>query len=157
MSDDEFINEASSLDEQTHTELRMMHQEGAEALLFAKKLQWQSVGSSLLVFGASIAISMSNLADKSLIDLLVVMIIVLTCGVILVLVLYQFWQFNEITRIKKIDGHFSSLYKSIKDVKSSREGNYHRYTLLVAMVLTVIMGAAVAIVSIQKSLMALPN
>lgn len=156
MSDDEFVNEASSLDELTHTELRMMHQEGAAAILFAKKLQWQSVGSSLLVFGAAIAISFSKIADKSLTDLLVVMIIVMTCGVILVLVLYQFWQFNEITRIKKIDRHLSSLYKSIKDVKSSREGNYHRYTLLVAMILTVVMGAGVAIVSIQKALMSLP-
>jgi len=156
MSDDEFINEGSALDELTHTELRMMHQEGAAAILFAKKLQWQSVGSSLLVFGASIAISMSNLADKTLINLLMVVIIILTCGVILVLVLYQFWQFNEITRLRKIDQHFSSLYKNLKDVKSSREGNYHRYTLLVAMMLTVIMGAGIAIVSIQKSLISLP-
>ncbi|MBL4614327.1 MAG: hypothetical protein JKY27_05575 [Magnetovibrio sp.] len=147
-----FENEPSSLDESTHQELRLMHRESSNAILFAKKIQWSSVGSALLVFGASIAIAVSVDADKPFTNLLAALTILLTCGVIFVLLMYQFWQFNEISRIRQIEEHFSTLYLKICTSKSRREGNAHRYTLLVFMIGVVVLAAVVANIAIKQTL-----
>lgn len=147
-----FINTPSELDELTHAELRLMYEHSSRAVLFAKNIQWWSVGSSLLVFGALIAIAFFGSKDRSLVELLGLLTIVLACGVIFVLVMYQSWQFNEISRIVEIEKHFSSQYRKIRDLKSKREGNFHRYTLLVFMSIVVILGAVVANIVISKML-----
>lgn len=146
-----FQNEPSVLDELTHLELRLMHEEGARAILFAKHIQWRTVGASLLVYGASIAIAVLTPADRSFANLLSVLTIVLACGAIFVLLMYQFWQFNEINRIRRIERHFSTLYRKICVAKSRREGNAHRYTLLVFMIGMVILGAMVSNIAIKLS------
>jgi len=147
-----FENEPSSLDDLTHTELRLMHEEASAAILFAKNIQWQSVGASLVVFGACIAIAVFTSAGKAFVNLLSGMTILLACGVIFVLIMYQFWQFNEIKRIKMIEKNFSTLYRRIRNIKSRREGNVHRYTLLLFMITVVILGAVVANIGINQSL-----
>ena len=147
-----FENEPSSLDELTHTELRLMHEEASTAILFAKNIQWRTVGSSLLVFGACVAVAVFTSADKAFANMLSALIILLTTGSIFTLILYQFWQFNEIMRIKEIEGHFSTLYKKINMTKSRREGNFHRYILLFFMAMVVILGAAVAYIGLKQSL-----
>lgn len=150
--EDTFENRPSDLDEMTHQELRLMHQESSSAILFAKNIQWRSVGSSLLVFGACIAIAVSTPADKSFANLLAALTILLACGVIFVLLMYQFWQFNEIARIRKIELCFSTLYNRISNTKSRREGNAHRYTLLVFMIAVVVLGAVVSNIAIKQSI-----
>jgi len=151
VGDEESENVASELDELTHKELRLLHAEASQAILFAKNIQWRSVGSSLLVFAAMVFIAVETDADDSFIRLMSFVTIVLTCGVIFVLVMYQFWQFNEISRIREAEKHFSSLYRDIRDIKSSREGNVHRYTLLLFMILVVIIGAIVANVGLTQA------
>jgi len=146
-----FINEPSGLDEATHRELSLMHQESAEAILFAKSIQWRSVGSALLVFGAFIAIAVVTEAGAKFIDVMKIVSIVLACGVIFVLVMYQFWQVNEINKINAIDRHFSTLYLRISRIKSRREGNLHRYTILLFMVLAVIIGAVVVMFGLDQA------
>ncbi len=150
--DESHENQPSSLDEMTHMELRLMHQEASTAILFSKDIQWRSVGASLVVFAAIIAIAVFTSADKSFTSLLAWITILLTCGVIMVLVMYQFWQFNEISRIRKIERHFSTLYTDIREVKSSREGNVHRYTILLFMIVAVVLGSVVANVAIRHAL-----
>ena len=147
-----FENTPSDLDEITHAELRLMHERSSEAILFAKNIQWRSVGASLLVFGALIAIAFFGSADKSLVKLLGVLSILLACGVIFVLVMYQFWQFNEIGRIVEVERYFSSLYLKIRDIKSQREGNLHRYALLLFMIIVVVTGALVSNLVIKRML-----
>ncbi|MCW8916791.1 MAG: hypothetical protein OQK24_13195 [Magnetovibrio sp.] len=138
-----FENEPSKLDSLTHEELRLMHREASQAILFAKSMQWCSVGAVLLAFGACIAVD-ASLRPNSLIErLLSGLTIVLACGIIFMLLMYQFWQFNEITRIRKIEEHFSSLYRHINNFKSSREGNAHRYTMLIFMIALIIIGGVV--------------
>ena len=147
-----FENTPSSLDETTHQELLLMHKEAAAAILFAKNIQWRSVGASLLVFGGCIAIAVSTSADKSFATMLSALTILLTTGVIFVLIMYQFWQFNEISRIQRIEKQFSTLFRKITTLKSRREGNAHRYTLLFFMIAMVVMGAVVANIAIKQSL-----
>jgi hypothetical protein len=146
----EFHNEPSELDEMTHRELQLMHEEASAAILFAKNIQWRSVGSALLVFGAIVAIASLTSAGKQFVDLLTILSIVLSCGVVFVLMMYQFWQLNEMNKIDEIEKNFSSLFRKISRVKSRREGNIHRYTLLLFMIVVVILGAVVVNVALQQ-------
>ena len=147
-----FENSPSSLDEMTHKELCMMHNQSSRAILFAKNIQWRTVGSSLLVFGALIALAFYGASDRNLVRLLGMLTIVLAIGAIFVLSMYQFWQFNEIRRLVEIEKNFSSLYIKIRDVKSKREGNVHRYTILMFMCIVVLLGAIVSNIVITGKL-----
>jgi hypothetical protein len=146
-----FVNEPSSLDDSTHRELELMHREASSAILFAKSIQWRSVGSSLLVYGAFIAIAVATEAGAKFIDVMKIVSILLACGVIFVLVMYQAWQVNEINKINAIDRHFSTLYLRISRIKSRREGNFHRYTILTFMILAVILGVVVVMFGIDQA------
>ncbi len=146
-----FVNEPSSLDETTHAEMRLMHETASEAILFAKNIQWRSVGSALAVYGAFIAIAVFTSADKAFIDLLKIVAIVLACGAVFVLAMYQFWQVNEINKLNAIDRHFSTLYLRISRIKSRREGNLHRYTILMFMIAAVILGVVVVILGMDQA------
>ena len=145
-----FENSPSSLDELTHSELRLMHEEASRNLLFAKNIQWRSVGSTLLLFLGLVAVAELTSSDDKFSTLLSVLIIVLCCGVIFILILYQFWQFNEVSRLRKIDKNFSTLYIKICNMKSRRESSAHRYTMLLAMITLVVLGGAVAIMAIGR-------
>lgn len=146
-----FVNEPSSLDDATHRELELMHREASEAILFAKSIQWRTVGSSLLVFGAFIAIAVATEAGAKFIDVMKVVSILLACGAIFVLAMYQFWQVNEINKINAIGRHFSTLYLRISRIKSRREGNFHRYTILLFMILAVIIGVIVVMFGFDQA------
>lgn len=145
-----FTNEPSSLDELTHAEMRLMHREASRNLLFAKNIQWRSVGATLLVYGGCIAIAAAVPPDITLKRTLMALIILLACGVIFILTMYQFWQFNEINRLRKIDASFSTLYIKINNLKSRREANAHRYTILLCMIVLVILGGIVASIAIDQ-------
>jgi Na+/melibiose symporter-like transporter len=147
-----FENTPSELDDLTHHELRLMFERSAEAVLFAKNIQWGSVGSSLLVMAVFIALVMFGKPSDGLANIFGVATIVLAGGVIFVLTLYQSWQYNEISRIVELEKHFSTLYRKIRDVKSRREGNFHRYTLLLFMAGVVVAGAGVTLYVIKQVL-----
>jgi len=147
-----FENTPSELDDLTHHELRLMFDRSAEAVLFAKNIQWRSVGSSLIVMAVFIALVMFGTPSEALANILGVATIVLAGGVIFVLTLYQSWQYNEISRIVELEKHFSTLYRKIRDVKSRREGNFHRYTLLLFMAGVEITGAGVTLYVINQVL-----
>jgi uncharacterized membrane protein len=76
---------------------------------------------------------------------------VLACGVLFVLAMYQFWQVNEINKINAIDRHFSTLYLRISRIKSRREGNFHRYTILLFMILAVLIGVVVVTFGLDQA------
>jgi hypothetical protein len=139
-----FENEPSELDEATHAELLMMHNQSCTAILFAKNLQWKTVGATLLVFGANIAISHLSSENSFLISVLGWFCILLALAAVLVLCMYQAWQFNETQKIVMLEKHLSTLYRRVRDVKSRREGNYHRYTMLIMMVSVLIAAAFVS-------------
>jgi hypothetical protein len=146
-----FVNEPSSLDEATHRELELLHREAARAILFAKSIQWRTVGATLAVFGAFIAIAGLTEAGTKLVDIMKIVSILLACGSIFVMLMYQFWQVNEINRINAIERHFSTLFIRISRIKSRREGNFHRYTILMFMILAVIIGVIVVIFGVDQA------
>jgi hypothetical protein len=142
-------NEPSNLDEMTHTELRMMHEEATNAILFSKSVQWRVVGVSLLIFGGIVIVTSASIVTRSSSSLLTLLAISLSCGAIFLLMMYQFWQYNEIKRIIAIEKLFSSQYNKIRNLNSRREGNIDRYTLLIFMTMVIIAGASFAISGIR--------
>ena len=147
-----FENTPSDLDDLTHQELRLMYDRASESILFAKNIQWRSVGSSLIVMAVFIALATFGKPSDEMANILGVATIVLAGGVIFVLILYQMWQYNEISRIVEIERQFSTLYRRIRDIKSRREGDVHRYTLLMFMVFVECAGAGVTLYVIKQVL-----
>ncbi|NQV99782.1 MAG: hypothetical protein HQ483_08800 [Rhodospirillales bacterium] len=141
--DEEFVNSPSDLDDKTHAEMRMLYEESTKTMRFVKDLQWKTVGATLLTYFALIYIAGFLHADNSLANKLMAIALLLATSVIFTLIIYQFWMHNEIAKIDRMGAHMSSLFKTVRAIKSAREGNLHRYTLLVFMAVSVALGALV--------------
>ncbi|MBT3559152.1 MAG: hypothetical protein HN644_05530 [Rhodospirillales bacterium] len=140
----------SELDELSHAELQMLYRESTETLRFVKNMQWRVVGSTLLTLGGMVVIASMVDADKSLTNTFMGISILLCVGVVFTLIIYQFWQHNEIMKIDAMNSHFSSLFAKVRAKKSRMEGNIHRYLLLFFMIVTVILGVTVAHLALSR-------
>lgn len=136
--------EPSALDEMTHAEMRLLYRESADAILFAKTMQWWTVGSTLIVYVALIAISALVERDARVLVYLQAVLWLAAPAAIMILGIYQFWQHTEHGKLGAIARHFSSLFRDIRRIKSPREADVHRYTLFLFMVIIVAVGAALA-------------
>lgn len=137
-------NKPSSYDALTHAEMLLLYEESTRTIRFAKYLQWWTLGSTLLVDGAFLAIAKFVSADIEYANKLTAMIIVLTTAVVGTLIIYQFWQHTELQKIEKISKGFSTAFRRVRVIKSKLEANIHRYLLLLFMIMTVIMGSVVS-------------
>lgn len=140
----------STLDNHTHAELRLLYGESTETLRFVKNHQWKTVGATLLVFFALIFVAGFVEADPQLARQFMGITITMACAAIFMLVLYQFWTHNEQAKINYMQPHMSSLFADIRALKSKREGNIHRYVLLLFMIIVIILGAMVVHLSLNK-------
>jgi len=127
-------NKPSELDELTHAEMCMLYKESADSIRFAKAHQWKSLGAILLIFGAMIALAQLAPRHATLINLLIAVSFVCSAAVIYMLALYQVWQNTEREKLRDISSHFSSFSQFTRAIKSTREANVHRYTLLFFMI-----------------------
>ena len=75
-----------------------------------------------------------------LINLILAVSFLCSAGVIYILVLYQVWQNTEREKLRDISSHFSSFSQFTRAIKSSREANVHRYTLLSFMISAILLG-----------------
>lgn len=148
--EDEISVTPSELDELTHAELRMLYRESTETMRFVKTHQWKTVGATLLTFAGLIFTAGFVDANKALTDKFMAITILLTSAVIFTLVIYQFWQANELAKVDSMNNRFSSLYRSVRAQKSKREGNVHRYTLLMFMITVIILGAVVVHLALNR-------
>jgi hypothetical protein len=140
----------SELDENTHAELRMLYAESTETLRFVKNLQWRTVGSTLIADGGLIFVAGWVKAGPALTNKLMAITILLTTAVMFTLMIYQFWTHNEMAKINSMKAHMSNLFAKTRAMKSRREGNIHRYTLLVFMCTTVALGAVVVNMALNR-------
>lgn len=145
----ELENEPSELDDLTHAEMRMLYAESTESIRYAKSRQWRALSGILLVFGA--LMGFSRIADSSaqLINLIVATSFICSAGAIYALALFQAWQNTERAKLREIGRHLSSYAKVVRAIKSSREANVHRYTLLVFMIVSVLLGNALLVLFVS--------
>jgi hypothetical protein len=140
----------TAVDEQTHAELLLLYRESTDTVRFAKHLQWWTLGSTLLAFGGIILLGKYVGANISYANQLTGAVILVTMGVIFTLVVYQFWQHNELRKVEEISHHLSNLFIKVRRLKSRREANIQRYLLLIFMISTVVLGAILAYLGLQQ-------
>jgi hypothetical protein len=150
-SDDEPAREntPSELDELTHAEMCMLYRESADSIRFAKAHQWKSLGATLLVFAGMIALAQLAPDNATLTNLVIAVSFISSSAVIYMLVLYQVWQNTEREKLRDIAGHFSSFSQFTRAIKSSREANVHRYTLLAFMIVAILLGNLLLVLSVS--------
>ena len=142
-------NTPSELDELTHAEMCMLYKESADSIRFAKAHQWKSLGATLLVFGGMIALGQLAPNNMTLVNLIIAVSFLSTAAVIYILVLYQVWQNTEREKLRDISSHFSSFSQFTRAIKSSREANVHRYTLLLFMIGAIVIGNVVLVLTVS--------
>lgn len=142
-------NKPSELDELTHTEMCMLYRESADSIRFAKAHQWKSLGSTLLVFGGMIGLAQLAPNNVTLINLIIAVSFLSSAVVIYMLVLYQVWQNTEREKLRDITSHFSSFSQFTRAIKSSREANIHRYTLLLFMIGAILLGNTLLVLMVS--------
>ncbi len=133
-------NTPSELDDLTHAEMCMLYRESADSIRFAKAYQWKSLGAILLVFGGLVALAELVPNNAAIVNLIIAISFLCSSAVIYMLVLYQVWQNTEREKLRDIAGHFSSFSQFTRAIKSTREANVHRYTLLVFMIFAILLG-----------------
>lgn len=142
--------EPSALDEATHRELGYLYDDSTRTILFAKGMQWKTVGATLIIFLLLIVLTKFISRADDFVRILKIVIIVSSMGAIFMLLLFQLWQHSEAKKIIAVEKNFSSLFRSIRKKKSKLEANIHRYILLTFMVVVICAGAFVTILSIDK-------
>ena len=134
----------SALDERTHEELLMLYRESTETMRFIKGHQWKTVGSTLLCYIGLIAVLRLAGPTLAMSGKFMGIVILLSVASILTLIFYQFWTHNELTKLNRMQPFMSNLFSEVRSLKSKREGNLHRYTLLSFMIIVIVLGAVVA-------------
>jgi len=129
---------ASDLDERTHAEMLMMYHECATSVRFAKSQQWHTTGGTLLIFLVLGVLGHFGPRYGFMTKLIPVVSILVTCGTIYSLAIYQFWQHAERNKLNAISERFSGLLRQVRAYQSPREANIHRYILLFFMIVTII-------------------
>jgi hypothetical protein len=140
----------TAVDEQTHAELCLLYKESTDTVRFAKHLQWWTLGSTLMAYGGIVLLGKYVGSDLTYANQLTGAVILITMGVIFTLIVYQFWQHNELSKIREISRHMSNLFVRIRHMKSRREANIQRYLLLMFMISTVVLGAILAYLGLQQ-------
>lgn len=142
----------SALDDKTHDEMQILYRESTETMRFIKSHQWKTVGATLLTFLGLIVVARVSGPTEALNSKLMAIVIILTTAVIFTLIIYQFWTHNELTKLDRMQPFMSNLFADIRALKSKKEGNFHRYTLLFFMVVVVVLGATVAHLALDRML-----
>ena len=141
---------ASDLDERTHAEMLMMYHECATSTRFAKSQQWHTTGGTLLIFLVMGLLGNYGPRYGFLTKLLPVLSILLTCGAIYSLAIYQFWQHTERNKLVAISNRFSSFLRDVRALTSVREANIHRYILLFFMIAAIVIANWVLILYLSS-------
>lgn len=145
-----FELQETELDEATHAEMLMLYSESATSIRFAKAQQWKSVGATLLVFVGMMVVAHYTSADVLSVKIIVFLSFLVAAAAIYTLVLYQVWQNTEREKLREIAKVLSNLFVRIRTIKSRREANVHRYTLLAFMILSILIGNAILIMNLQR-------
>ena len=130
--------EPSELDELTHAEYRVLYEEAAANVLFGKRQQWRLLeyftllGLGLVALGALMpfARDVANFTAGFLTLIAVVTLCVLT--------MLQRWQAHEQEKMEHIAGSLSNYARIVRRLKPRWSGNFHRYAILTAMMLYVV-------------------
>ena len=138
-------SENSTPDDLTHNEMCVLYRESADSIRFAKLQQWRSLGAALVAFAALMTVGHYNVDSRVFMSALVLISILLGIGVIYMLVIYQNWQNTEREKLRYRADRMSATTRAVRSIKSHQEANLFRYLLLGFMILTTLIGTAIAL------------
>src|SRR3546814_9101905 len=101
------------------------------------------------VFAGMVTLARLTPANATLTNLIIAISFLSSSAVIYMLVLYQAWQNTEREKLRDISSHFSSFSQHTRAIKSSREANVHRYTLLGFMIVAVLMANLLLVLTVS--------
>ena len=140
----------SDLDELTHAEMRLLFEEAAHSVHFAKAMQWKMLAGVLLLFGGLIVVAEYTAIHQTFVKNIVVVSLLVGASSIYCEVIFQLWQNTEREKLRFIMSHFSNVAQENFGMKSDTEANIHRYTLLAFMILGIITGNGVVIMVLSR-------
>ena len=138
------------VDEATLADMRLLYADSSRAVIFAKAQQWRTVGATLLLFLSLVLVTALVSKDPTFVNRLEALVIITGCAAAFIIVIYQFWQHVEHTKMAAIADKMSPAFRSVRRVKSKVEADFHRYTLLVFMIGIVVLGATVAYMALAE-------
>jgi hypothetical protein len=128
----------SELDDLTHAEFRLLYDEAARNILFAKRQQWHMLEyfTVLALTLVGLGIAMPFAADVArFVAGFISFVAVIT---LVVLVMLQNWQGSEHAKILYVVHDFSNFVRSARRRKSRLVSDIHRYFMLAAMMIYVV-------------------
>ncbi|NQV56435.1 MAG: hypothetical protein HQ503_11300 [Rhodospirillales bacterium] len=140
----------STLDDATHRELGLIYDDATRTILYAKGIQWKSVASTLVIYVAGVWLAKFVPADELYFKMLRLGLIFTGMVSVFLLILFQIWQHNEGRKISAIEEKYSSVFRAIRQVKSTREANFHRYIILLFMVGIITLSGILAIITLTE-------
>ena len=137
--EEEFELIASELDERTHAELLMMYREAAESIRFSKKMQWTTLGlGSLVQAGLMVFAEYAYLRMHIMVPATIIACAMVTAGAVYILIVHQMLQNMERLKLREISKHLSNLSRNVRSLRAPLEAAFHRYTLLMFMIIGLI-------------------
>lgn len=129
---------SSELDDLTHAEFRLLYDEAARNILFAKRQQWHMLEYftllSLALVGLGIAMPFAADVARFVAGFLSFVALI----TLIVLMMLQNWQGSEHAKILYIVHDFANFTRSARRRKSRLTSDIHRYFMLAAMMIYVV-------------------
>jgi hypothetical protein len=137
--------EPSSLDDLTHAEYRLLYDEAARNVLFAKGRQWRVLEYFTLLVVAMLAIGIVMPFAPDMARFVSGFLGLVGAALIAVLLMLQTWQGREHAKMAYLVSDLSNFARTARRLKPKTSSDVHRYIILGVMVLYVVVLCMVAV------------
>lgn len=136
---------SSELDDLTHAEYRLLYDEAARNVLFAKRQQWRLLEYFTVLAVALLAVGITMPFAPDMARFVSGLLVFIGIAVIAVLLMLQSWQGNEHAKMAYLVGDLSNFARTARRLKPKTSSDVHRYIILGIMLLYVVVLCMVAI------------
>lgn len=127
--------EPSELDDLTHAEYRLLYDEAARNVLFAKAQQWRVLEYFTLLALALVAIGMILPFASDVARFVSGFLVFVAVALMAVLLMLQTWQGREHAKMAYLVGDLSNFARTARRLKPKTSSDVHRYIILGIMLL----------------------
>lgn len=129
---------ASELDEVTHAEYRLLYDNAAANVLFAKRQQWRVVEYFTLLGLVLVALGIAMPFARDVARFIAGFMLFVGAVSIGVIAMLQSWQHNEHAKMAYLASDFSNFARNALRRKPKLSGDIHRYFMLMVMLLYIV-------------------
>jgi len=137
--------EPSELDDLTHAEYRLLYEEGARNVLFAKRQQWRVLEYFTLLSLALIGIGIVMPFAPDMARFVSGFLVFVGAALIAVLLMLQTWQNREHAKMAYLAHDLSNFARTARRLKPKTSSDVHRYIILGVMLLYIAVLCMVAV------------